>query len=866
MKIKRCLVASALLSGAANFNLHAQDDEEVTDLGIFISEQIAAEESDSLIPTDRTVDSAFFDDMDLVDIPRAITVLSPEAMEQFQINDFDDLQKVGAGTERYNFYGIPGAPVLRGWQGGIYYNGMLRPFQRNEMPTSFGSLEAMEIVKGPAPAQYIPSHVGGYVNMIPKSPFFDESRGSVTLEAGSNDHYNVQVDQGAPFMLGKAPAAYRLSLSVQDADSYWKNVGNDYLSLYAALKVKLSDKTSIFAGAEYYEFESNENAGWNRPTQNLVDNNEYVIGEPLSVVRPGNGGIADRNIVDGLVWGYAPLTNGNYADFRALVVPADIVEAAGLPADQLAALKNMADAEVRAATYAGMPDDVVQTTSGYLYTPEYFLAGGTPFTTTIDADDVLSDLSDFADSEDIMAFFDITHNFDSGSTLTNKLFVEKIDTDKVSSYQYAFRMSQEVVDDRISLTNEIDIGDSMSLLLNYGAQARLTKAKQLQDFWVEPMARRDISLPTISANSVFLSGSDIDPLAGGNNYWGGNFGASGPGGHAAESELTQMGLFLSSKFDIGESFSILASARYDSIDYEVRVPDEPTDIEQNIVTGDDTFLNWSINPSFKINESLSLYGALQEATTYAPLQGGAIVGDQNFGESSLKEVGIKMSAMEGNLFSTLSYYEWDQASFNDITGTSDPYESEGIEFELAYAATESTTIIASFSDRETRRTTSLGYRTMPFGLLDPTGAGNDEIGVALEGGALLNQFANAFGGFTPEGGSPSANPDLIVPGAPQTVVKLFVSNTFNENFGASIGAVWSDSYWTSYDRNIEIDSSTVVNANLWYETEAWKAMLSLENLTEEDYFLGADPNFAANNLLTKAPEDVQMKLTLTVPF
>lgn len=865
MNAKRCLITGSLLSIIVSSPLNGQDREELSELDAFISEETAAEESNSMIPTDRTVGSAFFDNMELTDIPRAITVLSPEAMEQFQISDFDDLQKVGAGTERYNFYGIAGAPVLRGWQGGIYYNGMLRPFQRNEMPTSFGSLEAMEIVKGPAPAQFIPSHVGGYVNMVPKSPYFDKSRGSVKLELGSNEHMNVQLDQGSPFLLGDTPAAYRVSLTIQDADSYWDRVGNDYTSLYAALKVKLSEKTSIFAGAEYYEFESNENAGWNRPSQNLVDNNEYVIGEALSVVRSSSG-IADRNIVDGLVWAYAPLDAGNYADFRALVVPASVIESAGLPANQLSALKNMSDPAVRATTYAGMPDDVIRTTSGYLYTPEYFLAGGEVFTTQIDANEVLSDSSDFADSEDVMAFFDITHKFNDKNTLTNKLFVEKIDTDKVSSYQYAFRMSQEVVDDRLSMTSEIDLGDSSTLLLDYGVQARLTKAIQLQDFWVEPMARRDISMPGVSPNSVFLSGADTDPLIGDNNYWGGGFGSGGPAGHAAESELTQMGAFISGMFKIGDSFSVLASTRLDSIDYEIRVPEGPTDIAQNVVTGDDTFFNWSINPNFKFNDALSVYAAYQEATTYAPLQGGAIVGDENFGESELQEIGLKLSSMEGKLYSTLSYYEWQQASFNDITGTSDPYESEGLEFELAYALSEATTIIASYSQRETRRTTSLGFRTMPFGLIDPTGAGDDEIGLALGSGALLQQFADAFGGFTPEGGNPTANPDLIVPGAPESVIKLFVSNSFTESIGASIGAVFSDSYWTSYDHNIKIDSSAVFNANVWYEAERWKAMLSLENLTEEDYFLGADPNFAANNLLTKAPEDIQAKLSVTIPF
>ncbi len=855
MKKKSILKTGIIGCSLLAYNwVSAQGDVEgpILDLEEFKTVEISQELSDSLIPTDRTVGSAFFADMELMDIPRSILVLSPEIMEQFQIEDFDDLQKIGAGTERYNFYGLAGAPVLRGWQGGIYFNGMLRAFQRNEMPTSFGALEAMEVVKGAAPAQFIPSHVGGYVNMLPKSPFYDDSRGELKFEFGSNDHYNLQVDQGGPFLAGDKPAAYRLSITAQQADTWYDDIGNDFISVYGSIKSQLSEKTFLFAGAEYYQFKSNENAGWNRPTQNLVDTGQYVIGEPLSLVRDGNGGFADRNLLSFT------------ADFRALVVPASIIEAANLPAAQLSALKNMADPDVRAATYAGIPADVAQTTSGYLYTPEYFLAGGPVFTEEIGGNEVLSDPGDFADSEDLMAFFDIEHYLGDNTVLTNKLFVEDISTDKLSSYQYAFRMDQTVIDDRLSLTTKIDRGD-IQFTVDYGGQLRYTEATQLQDFWSEPFSRRDISREGVSANSSFLSGAQFDPTIG-NNYWGGGFGAGGPGGHAVESTLTQVGAFGSVLMSIGDMFSVIASTRLDSVDIKAKVPSGPTDIAANSQEDSDNFFNYSINPTLRISENVSVYAAYQEATTYSPLQGGAVLGTNNFGDSELVEAGFKVSAADGKLFFTAAYYEWEQANFNDRTNTSDPYESEGLELEVTYAINEAVTIIGAFGDRETRRTTGLGFRSMPFNLADPTGALNDEIGVALEGGSLLHQFTPAFGGFTPEGGSPSNNPDLIMPGAPEMTAKLFVSTSFENGFGFSVGGVYSDSYWNSFDRFIEIDSSLVINSNIWYDAGSWKAMLSLENLTGEDYFIGADPVFAANTAITKAPDEIQARVTVTVPF
>ncbi|MEM9158672.1 MAG: TonB-dependent receptor plug domain-containing protein [Verrucomicrobiota bacterium] len=850
----RIAATFAILAGTHSW---AQDDNPPEELEAFIAQEIALEDSDSLMPTDRTVDSAFFDDMELMDIPRSITVLAPETLKQFQINDFDDLQKIGAGTERYNFYGIAGAPILRGWQGGIYFNGMLRAFQRNEMPTSFGALEAMEVVKGTAPAQFVPSHVGGYVNMIPKSPFYDDNSGQAELSIGSNNTYIAKVDQGGAFLLGEKPAAYRVSVTAQQADSYYNFVGNDFTSIYGSIKTQLSENTSIFAGAEYFEFKSNENAGWNRPTQNLIDNNEYVIGEPLSIVRSGNGGLADRNLLDSNPY------------FNALLLPSsfvsDAVTSGSITTAQRDAMLDLSDTATRDMIYDGLPADVARTTSGYLYTPEYFDAGGQVFTTQIGADQVLADEGDFADSEDLMVFFDIMHEFSSDFSVENKVFIESLKSDKLTSYQYAFRMDQLVFDDRLAFTSNIDLGDSADLVLEYGAQLRYTEAEQLQDFWAEPFSRRDISRDNISNNSVFLSGAQVDPLTG-NNYWGGGFGAGGPGSHAADTELTQAGVFASGLFDFGDFFTLIATARFDTIDYEASVPDGPTDIEPNSTSGDDSFFNWSLNPSVRISENVSIYAAAQEATTYAPGQGGAILGEGNFGESELLEGGIKVSLIDGKLYSTLAYYEWEQASFNDITGIADPYESEGIEFELTYALSDSTTIIAAFGDRETRRQTGLGFRSVPYGLADPTGANNDEIGLALGAGTLVHQFSTPVGGFTPEGGAPTNNPDLIAPGAPETTFKLFVAQDFTKTWSGTISAIWSDDYWLNYDRTLLVDSTTLINATLSYKAEAFSVLLSLENLTEEDYFYGADPVFAANAIITKAPEDMQAKLTVTIPF
>ena len=93
-----------------------------------------------------------------------------------------------------------------------------------------------------------------------------------------------------------------------------------------------------------------------------------------------------------------------------------------------------------------------------------------------------------------------------------------------------------------------------------------------------------------------------------------------------------------------------------------------------------------------------------------------------------------------------------------------------------------------------------------------------------------------------------------------------MTTSLDNGVGFAVGGVYSDSFWESMDRFIMVPSSTVFNANIWYEAETWEIMLSLENITGEDYFIGADPIFAANTALSKAPDEMQARVTLTVPF
>jgi iron complex outermembrane receptor protein len=827
-----CLATTAVVLLATPNGLVARD-EAVTELEEFSVVETKNSRQGHLAPTSRDVLSVF-GAQSILDVPRAVTVITPELMEQLRIDDFSDLAKLGAGTQQINYYGVPGTPSVRGARGGVFVLGIQRAFQRNEMPLSFGSLEAMDVVKGPAPAHFGPAQVGGYVNLIPKSPYFDRRRGSIRTEIGSYDSYRVQLDVGGPFLLAGRPAAYRVSLTGQDADSYYDRIGNDFVSLYAALKTRLAKETTLFAGTEFFRYSSNENAGWNRPTQRLVDTGAYVVGEPLSIVSPAWGGVAARNLL--------------YRN-TALVVPAALVDA-GVASGfvtpvQRDAMLDLSDPAARARAYAAFSPaelaGIQQSTTGYQYTSEYFAAGGRVFTAPIEGGTVLASPDDYADSKNLLSFAELSHAAGPRRTLKAQLLVDWIETDKLSTYGYAVATRQLLVELRASLEERFDALGGTKLV--YGLSARRTDAKMLQDFFDEPFSRRDVSAPTISPNSVIPTGPQTDPN--GVNFWS----PTAQGGANAHSTLRQFSAFAYMENKPTAHLATYTSVLVAHAPYTTRYPAEvdrvPADDPRRAgVSAHRDYYSASFSPVLTIAPGVNVYSTAQYGTSVDPLQGGAIVGAGNFARNRLLEAGAKASLFEGRVFASFAAYEWRQTQYDQRANNAELLEGRGAEFEFTWNVTSAVTLVGSAGRQRVKRFSDLGFRTIPL----------TEEQIALRGGVLNTPFSGIAPrpGFGPYA-RPASNPDLVYPGTPETQAKLLAVVNFAGGFGISGGPVWSDGYWHNFDRTIRLPASIVWNATVYWRTPRFDVSLSLENVFDEDWFLGAEPVFAANTLITKAP-------------
>lgn len=791
-------------------------DDAVTVLDKFIVKESAAYHAGDVLPTSRPVGSVFGSDESVLDLPRAVTVVTPELMRRFALENLNDLGRLGAGTQPANYFGIPGTPYLRGVKAITFFNGMARAYQRNEVPVSFGSLEALDIVKGPAPSHLGPVPEGGYVNFIPKSPYFDRARGSLSVTAGSNDYARAQLDYGSPLLVGAWPAAYRVSLTVQDAGSYWDNVGNDYVSVYGALKLRPREHLAISTGAEYYDFRSNENPGWNRVTQDLIDHGNYIIGEPQNITSAAWRGLADQSLLT-----FPGSTVGQSANFRALILPAAIAEARLSPS-QLALL-----------------EDRRGTDGGYRYTQAFFDAGNAPLTQKIDGGTVLSDPNDYANARDFLWFLDAVVTSDPDRTLTWKSLVEKLETDKHSSYGYAVATEQLVVENKF-LVEQRNL--PLHTDLTYGASLRYGYGWTVQDFAAEPFNRRDISRPVISNNSRVPAGTDPDPS--GRNLWSTSIGGS------TESDLWQGALFGLARTKWTDRIETTLSLRAEAVSYEADLPVEPqrATAAQRLAAereGGRDHGSGSLSVLWRALPTTNLYATYQKGTALQPGQGGTVNSKSNFASAEMKELGAKSALLDGKLFAGFALYEWRNARFNDRENRAERLRGRGAELEVTWVPTPRVSVIASAGSQRVFRLDPLGFRARD----------GRAARIALESGAF-------DAGVTP---TPARNPQLIYPGTPESQAKVEVAWQATPAWSFSLGAVWSHAFYHNFERTLVLPQSLVWRGSVQWKHRALTLRLAVENIFSEDYFLGADPNFSHNDLVTKAAP-AEGKLTATWAF
>ncbi len=272
------LLATLAIIGLATASLHAQTAAagETVKMDKFEVNSVPIEQQ--ILPTSRPFNSVFGTDDNIIDVPRNVTIISRQQLTDISITDVLDFSKLTSSAFTTTNFGAPSNVSIRGQSADTFVNGVRARITSNGngLPVDFNSVESVNIVKGPATAvQGTSMYVGGFIDLVTKRPYFDATKGSVSLTIGSYDTKRWTLDVGGPI---SKELAYRFSYSGENSSGYYTDGHKRTNSFYGAATWRPTPTYELFINSQWFSANYTENWGINRVTQDLINNGRYVTG------------------------------------------------------------------------------------------------------------------------------------------------------------------------------------------------------------------------------------------------------------------------------------------------------------------------------------------------------------------------------------------------------------------------------------------------------------------------------------------------------------------------------------------------------------------------------------------------------------
>jgi iron complex outermembrane recepter protein len=158
----------------------------------------------------------------LIDTPSSISVITRDMMDDLAPNRVFDVTKYIAGVQEGRGIQFQDRMIIRGFetQGGARtVDNFLQSADADNVEEAV--IDRIEVTKGPNAILSPAGAPGGSLNVITKSPTWQQQR-SVTAQVGLYDSQKAVVDMGGALSAG-SPFAYRFVASGQDTVRYWDN-------------------------------------------------------------------------------------------------------------------------------------------------------------------------------------------------------------------------------------------------------------------------------------------------------------------------------------------------------------------------------------------------------------------------------------------------------------------------------------------------------------------------------------------------------------------------------------------------------------------------------------------------------------------
>ncbi|MDP2595699.1 TonB-dependent siderophore receptor [Alteromonas stellipolaris] len=779
----------------------------------------------SLIPIESK--SAFGLDKSLVETPRSVTDISSDLIEAYGLRSVDDLVRITPGAFTSSFFGIQGAMDIRGESADNYFRGFRRIANPGAFKTNIRGAKGLEVMRGPVSPLYGNGSVGGQLNYSPKSAksdatkYFDEATGEIHLTLGTYDQKILAVEGGTPFMLGDKQAGVYIFAEAEDSGSYYDNYEPTNEIVQVALDVDLTDKTLMEFGFQYQTSDAIQVPGWNRVTQDLIDNGTYITGAPVAKNSDNPIG-ADRLLPQesGFISPFAPyFINSSFSGVGTFCSPGT--------------------ADNSNYTYNAMLLSCPGVADGI----ENAYALSNPGTAQIDHKTTFIDDIDFADSTAFTAYLDFTNYLSDDMTWKNQFYYDYMDHTKFQSWGFtADYPGAEAMEFRSSLNFET-FHDNATIQHITGISIRNEDLDYNHAYYDETFDFRDIIVGPTPDDRIDWAVDD--PYEDATIIYDEDGNPTGIDGTVRRnyneeqvSTMLNAGLFYIADITL-ESWSILLGARYDYFDVESE--DQAISLlgipfgDGEVHTDTESAFSYNVSVSYKMESGFVPYATYAESSSLSTNQLGGIIpssvdNGEYLAESTLAELGIKYSSDDESLYAALAVFDQEKTDRIGQTSALVAVYSEGVEFEARAILNESFSLTATATHIETTEVSD-GALAVINGA--DFAAQNGLEAYQVYGGRIAGNRST----FVGEG------VELDRGGLPDNTMSLFLNYNKPLERGrvtASLGFGWADETYTDVLETILLPSYMVWTGSVGYVAENYRILLSVNNLFEEEYYTSAD--------------------------
>ncbi len=770
----------------------------------------------------KNVGSVFGFDKTLAETPRSASTVSSEQLERFGITQIYDLVTQSPGVFSSSYFGTGGALEIRGTPGEVYFRGMLRLENGGNYPTPIGAADRIDIVRGPASPIYGPSKTGGYMNFVPKTARAEngtnaaETTGDVEANFGQWGYKVLKGSITGPGHIGDHAFGYSLYGEVEDSGSYYRNVSTRDAVFSAAFDTDITSSLRTEFGGVYQNFKGQQNSGWNRITQDLIDHGTYITGNPVVNLDTNGDGKLSREEV------YAANGGGGLTTFGSALCSTPPFAFNGPEYYTPACLTSVYPAQAISS------------------------ANGVNTTTHLSGRDTLTGPDDKLNNIQKTAYFDLIWDGPHDLEIKNQVFYDATNNLNENAYGFAQFIKSYVVEDKVVIADKFQL-PGLTIAAQASPSLRYTHFNFGDDYGAEFWNRPDISTGFVPNTTRLLSTQCNCDYS---DYIHGGYLDAGIAGLVDATFDFGLDLLGGIRYDHVHATSHAIKAMYDLNPNNTNYPSATPD-----ASGNQGGVSWNTSVSYKTPFGIIPYFTASHQITVvegegAELYPGAVASETFMAASNMIEAGVKGEFLDKRLYVALDVYKQrrtDAAAESSLTNQ--VVKTKGFEAEMRWSVDRHLLVTANYTYIQVIDQSELaGFFFNYFGIGDLVNVPANQSYLFL-GGSQIGLIGGTGKKFAER------------PGIPHNVASATATYAFNNGIALNGDLQYVEHTFAGYTQQVELPAYFLLNLGASYRTGPWLFSVNIKNVNNARYFrAGGQDIFGADIALPELPRSWQASI------